>query len=209
MNDFFDLTEPVFPSVDLSFLEELNPEQREAVEMTEGPLLVLSGAGTGKTRVLTTRIAYLLVQKMANPWQILAVTFTNKASREMKDRLEQMIGLPARSVWLGTFHSIGIRILSRYTAEIGLKPNFIVPTRSIGTLIRAITVPVGSRSKNLVIIIAIPETPPEATLLGSRKHATPAANIIDPSVSVKRSVRVLFSFFLSIFIIFMSPKNIL
>ena len=127
MTDFFDLAEPTpAPSQAPSFLDALNPEQRQAVETTEGPLLVLSGAGTGKTRVLTTRIAYLLATGRATPWQILAVTFTNKASREMKERLEQMIGLPARSVWLGTFHSIGVKILTRYPLEAGLKPNFIV-----------------------------------------------------------------------------------
>ena len=133
MSDFFELAEDDLSvskqnqlPVDFPFLSALNPEQRQAVEQTEGPVLVLSGAGTGKTRVLTTRIAYLLATGLANPWQILAVTFTNKASREMKERLEQMIGLPARSVWLGTFHSVGIKILSRYTSEAGLKPNFIV-----------------------------------------------------------------------------------
>ena len=130
MSDFFDLDDtfeqtPQQPQ-HFPFLVGLNPEQKQAVEQTEGPVLVLSGAGTGKTRVLTTRIAYLLATGKASPWQILAVTFTNKASREMKDRLEKMIGLPARSVWLGTFHSIGIKILSRYTSEAGLKPNFIV-----------------------------------------------------------------------------------
>lgn len=133
MSDFFDLDDtfepapqhPIQPQY-FPFLDGLNPEQKQAVEQTEGPVLVLSGAGTGKTRVLTTRIAYLLATGKASPWQILAVTFTNKASREMKERLEQMIGLPARSVWLGTFHSIGIKILSRYTSEVGLKPNFIV-----------------------------------------------------------------------------------
>lgn len=133
MSDFFDLEEPVVPRSPISaethkwpFLNALNPEQRQAVIHTEGPELVLSGAGTGKTRVLTTRIAYLLATGRATPWQILAVTFTNKASREMKDRLEQMIGPAARSVWLGTFHAIGVKIVSRYAAECGLKPNFIV-----------------------------------------------------------------------------------
>lgn len=133
MSDFFDLEEPVSPLSQKSheppefpFLKALNPEQRQAVMHTDGPELVLSGAGTGKTRVLTTRIAYLLATGRATPWQILAVTFTNKASREMKERLEQMIGPAARSVWLGTFHSIGVKIVSRYAAECGLKPNFIV-----------------------------------------------------------------------------------
>ena len=133
MNDFFDLTdEDLMPvreitsPADRPFMKDLNPEQKQAVETTEGPVLVLSGAGTGKTRVLTTRIAYILASNKANPWQILAVTFTNKASREMKDRLEQMIGMAARSVCLGTFHAIGIRILSRHTTEAGLRPQFIV-----------------------------------------------------------------------------------
>lgn len=134
MADFFDLVDEEIPSPilseisqpSLSFLDDLNPEQRQAVEQTEGPLLVLSGAGTGKTRVLTTRIAYILATKKARPWQILAVTFTNKASREMKERLANMIGSSGHSVWLGTFHAIGIRILTRWTLEAGLKPNFIV-----------------------------------------------------------------------------------
>lgn len=109
-----------------AFLNELNKEQRQAVETTEGPVLVLSGAGTGKTKVLTTRIAYILQQRKALPWQILAVTFTNKASKEMKERLEKMIGGDAFSVWLGTFHSIGIRILRKHGSLLGLDSNFIV-----------------------------------------------------------------------------------
>ncbi len=109
-----------------AFLDELNPEQRQSVETTEGPLLVLSGAGTGKTKVLTTRIAYIIQQRKALPWQILAVTFTNKASKEMKARLERLIGGDAFSVWLGTFHAIGIKILRKFGEKIGLAPNFIV-----------------------------------------------------------------------------------
>lgn len=109
-----------------AFLDELNPEQRQAVETTEGPLLVLSGAGTGKTKVLTTRIAYIIQQRKALPWQILAVTFTNKASKEMKSRLERLIGGDAFSVWLGTFHAIGIKILRKFGEKVGLGPNFIV-----------------------------------------------------------------------------------
>ena len=108
------------------FLSELNPEQFQAVTTTEGPLLVLSGAGTGKTRVLTTRIAYILAQRLALPWQILAVTFTNKAAKEMGARLEQMVGSASFGVWLGTFHRIGIKILRRYGGYVGLQQNFAV-----------------------------------------------------------------------------------
>ena len=110
----------------LSFMDGLNPEQQQAVMTTEGPLLVLSGAGTGKTRVLTTRIAYILAQQLALPWQILAVTFTNKAAREMGERLEKMVGEAALGVWLGTFHRIGVRILRKYGGFVGLQDNFAV-----------------------------------------------------------------------------------
>ncbi len=109
-----------------SFLAELNPEQHQAVVTTEGPLLVLSGAGTGKTRVLTTRVAYILSEQLALPWQILAVTFTNKAAKEMSERLHQMVGTAADGVWLGTFHRIGVKILRRYGGYVGLQPNFAV-----------------------------------------------------------------------------------
>ena len=108
------------------FLETLNPEQYQAVTTTEGPLLVLSGAGTGKTRVLTTRVAYILANGLAHPWQVLAVTFTNKAAKEMQERLTQMVGGIANDVWLGTFHRIGLRILRRYGDLVNLGKNFIV-----------------------------------------------------------------------------------
>jgi DNA helicase-2/ATP-dependent DNA helicase PcrA len=109
------------------YLEGLNPEQREAVETLDGPVLVLAGAGTGKTRVLTTRIAHILSTGRARPHEILAVTFTNKAAREMKMRVGQLVGQAIEGMpWLGTFHSIGGRIL-RYHAElVGLKSNFTV-----------------------------------------------------------------------------------
>ena len=109
------------------YLGDLNPEQREAVETLDGPVLVLAGAGTGKTRVLTTRIAHILNLGRAHPSQILAVTFTNKAAREMKDRVGQMVGQIVEGMpWLGTFHSIGVKILRRHAELIGLKNNFTI-----------------------------------------------------------------------------------
>ncbi|HWM47194.1 MAG TPA: UvrD-helicase domain-containing protein [Xanthobacteraceae bacterium] len=109
------------------YLQGLNPEQREAVETLDGPVLVLAGAGTGKTRVLTTRIAHILSQRRAFPSQILAVTFTNKAAREMKERIGHMVGQVVEGMpWLGTFHSIGARILRRHAELAGLKPDFTI-----------------------------------------------------------------------------------
>ncbi|MFS8039281.1 ATP-dependent helicase [Xanthobacter sp. AM11] len=110
-----------------SYLAGLNPEQREAVETLEGPLLVLAGAGTGKTRVLTARVAHILSQGRAFPSQILVVTFTNKAAREMKDRIHAMVGDQIEGMpWLGTFHSIGVRILRRHHELVGLKSGFTI-----------------------------------------------------------------------------------
>ena len=109
------------------YLAKLNPEQRAAVEATEGPVLVLAGAGTGKTRVLTTRIAHLLATGRAQPWQILAVTFTNKAAREMKTRIGDLIGGVVEGMqWLGTFHSIGAKLLRRHAELAGLKSDFTI-----------------------------------------------------------------------------------
>src|SRR5690348_4768277 len=109
------------------YLDGLNPEQREAVETLDGPVLVLAGAGTGKTRVLTTRIAHILSQGRARPNEILSVTFTNKAAREMKLRLGQMLGQAVEGMpWLGTFHSIGGRILRFHAEMVQLKSNFTV-----------------------------------------------------------------------------------
>ncbi len=109
------------------YLLELNPEQREAVETLDGPVLVLAGAGTGKTRVLTTRIAHILNLGRARPGDILAVTFTNKAAREMKQRVGMMVGQIVEGMpWLGTFHSIGVKILRRHAEMVGLKSNFTI-----------------------------------------------------------------------------------
>ncbi len=109
------------------YLNGLNPEQRAAVEATEGPVLVLAGAGTGKTRVLTTRIAHLIATGRAYPSQILAVTFTNKAAREMRERISAVIGPVAEGMqWLGTFHSIGTKILRRHAELVGLRSDFTI-----------------------------------------------------------------------------------
>lgn len=115
------------PALSLShpLLDTLNPEQRRAVEVTEGPVLVLAGAGTGKTRVLTTRIAYILMNKLAFPGEILAVTFTNKASREMSDRVAHLTGT-SQALWMGTFHSIGVRIIRRHAEKLGLSSSFTI-----------------------------------------------------------------------------------
>jgi DNA helicase II / ATP-dependent DNA helicase PcrA len=108
------------------FFAGLNDAQRTAVEAIDGPVLVLAGAGTGKTRVLTTRLAFILATRRAFPSQIVAVTFTNKAALEMRERLERMIGRAADGLWLGTFHSIAARILRRHAETVGLKPNFTI-----------------------------------------------------------------------------------
>ncbi|MBL0947540.1 UvrD-helicase domain-containing protein [Brevundimonas sp.] len=109
------------------YLQGLNPEQREAVETTEGPVLVLAGAGTGKTRVLTTRLAHILATGKARPWELLAVTFTNKAAREMRERITHLIGPSAEGLrWLGTFHSIAAQILRRHAELVGLRSSFTI-----------------------------------------------------------------------------------
>jgi len=106
------------------YLSGLNNEQRLAVETTEGPLLVLAGAGTGKTRVLTTRFAHILLTKRAFPGQVLAVTFTNKAAREMRERIAAMLQQPVEGLWLGTFHALCARMLRRHAEHVGLTPQF-------------------------------------------------------------------------------------
>ncbi len=108
-------------------LANLNKEQKEAVITTEGPLLIIAGAGSGKTRVLTHRIAYLIKEKDVNPWNILAVTFTNKAAKEMKERVAKLLGEDmAKDMWVGTFHSICVRILRREINKIGYESNFLI-----------------------------------------------------------------------------------
>ena len=120
------------------YLSGLNPEQREAVEALDGPVLVLAGAGTGKTRVLTTRIAHILASGRAFPSQILAVTFTNKAAREMKERVGVLVGGAVEGMpWMGTFHSIGVKLLRRHAELVGLKSSFtILDTDDVVRLIK-------------------------------------------------------------------------
>src|SRR5580658_10495633 len=108
------------------YLAPLNPEQRLAVESLDGPLLVLAGAGTGKTRVLTARFAHILLTRRAFPGQVLAVTFTNKAAREMRERVSAILGRPAEGLWLGTFHALCARMLRRHADLVGLQSNFTI-----------------------------------------------------------------------------------
>jgi DNA helicase-2/ATP-dependent DNA helicase PcrA len=110
----------------VSWLDELNPVQREAVEHFEGPLLVLAGAGSGKTRVLTYRIAYLIEHYGVDPARILAVTFTNKAAGEMRARVRALLGGEPAGLWMGTFHALGARLLRRYATRVGASPNFTI-----------------------------------------------------------------------------------
>ena len=107
-------------------LETLNEPQREAVLCTEGPLLVLAGAGSGKTRVLTHRIAHLVVDLGVAPWQIMAITFTNKAAAEMRERLGQLMGGYVRGMWVSTFHSMCVRILRSDCERLGFAPGFTI-----------------------------------------------------------------------------------
>jgi len=132
MNDPFELMDPADEPAPAGltrpaeYLNTLNESQREAVETTDGPVLVLAGAGTGKTRVLTTRLAHILLQGRANPGELLAVTFTNKAAREMQERVADMLGTPVEGWWVGTFHALAARILRRHAEAVGLKPNFTI-----------------------------------------------------------------------------------
>ena len=110
----------------MSIYDSLNEPQREAVFHTDGPLLILAGAGSGKTRVLTHRIAYLIEEKGINPWNILAITFTNKAAGEMRERVDQLVGFGSESIWVSTFHSMCVRILRRYIDRLGYDTAFTI-----------------------------------------------------------------------------------
>ena len=121
-----------------NILEGLNDKQHEAVVTTEGPCLVIAGAGSGKTKVLTHKIAYLIGEKQVKPWNIIAITFTNKAANEMKERIANLVGDEAKDIWMGTFHSICVRILRRFIDRIGFDTSFIIfDTSDQRTLIKA------------------------------------------------------------------------
>ena len=110
----------------MSIYDTLNEPQKDAVFHTEGPLLILAGAGSGKTRVLTHRIAYLIEERGVNPWNILAITFTNKAAGEMRQRVDNLVGFGSESIWVSTFHSMCVRILRRYIDRMGYDHRFTI-----------------------------------------------------------------------------------
>lgn len=110
----------------MSIYDSLNEQQKKGVFTTEGPVLILAGAGSGKTRVITHRIAYLIDEKQVNPWNIMAITFTNKAAREMKERIDNLVGYGSESIWVSTFHSSCVRILRRFIDRIGYENNFTI-----------------------------------------------------------------------------------
>ena len=131
MSDPFDLASPLppptpAPSGPPAYLQSLNENQLQAVETPDGPVLVLAGAGTGKTRVLTTRLAHLMNRGLAGPHEVLAVTFTNKAAREMRERVAALVGRPVEGWWVGTFHALGARMLRGHAEAVGLRPNFTI-----------------------------------------------------------------------------------
>jgi len=133
------------PRDDDPLLVKLNPEQRRAVQTTEGPLLVLAGAGSGKTRVITHRIAWLIARKQVAAWQILAMTFTNKAAGEMRERVAHLLGDAAGDIWLGTFHAIGVKMLRQLAGLAGLQPGFSIydtddQVRMIGRVMKALNI---------------------------------------------------------------------
>ena len=110
----------------MSIYDTLNPPQREAVAQTEGPVLILAGAGSGKTRVLTYRAAYLIEEMGVNPYNIMAITFTNKAAGEMRERIDDIVGFGSESIWVSTFHSTCVRILRRHIDRLGYDNNFTI-----------------------------------------------------------------------------------
>jgi DNA helicase-2/ATP-dependent DNA helicase PcrA len=134
----------------LSFKKELNEEQEKAVTHTSGPALVLAGAGSGKTRVITYRIAYILEHKNISPYHILAVTFTNKAADEMKERLYTLVKSSIKGIWMGTFHSICARLLREFATHTSYSKNFVIyDTQDQKNLIKHILKDFGIKQKEL------------------------------------------------------------
>jgi DNA helicase-2/ATP-dependent DNA helicase PcrA len=133
----------------MDLIQGLNPQQKEAVVHAEGPLLILAGAGSGKTRVLTHRVAWLIEEKGVAPWNILAITFTNKAAKEMKERIEKLVGTRALDIWIGTFHACCVRILRREIERIGFSRNFVIyDTSDQETLMKDCLNQLGYNDKN-------------------------------------------------------------
>jgi DNA helicase-2/ATP-dependent DNA helicase PcrA len=131
-------------------LTGLNDKQQEAVRQTQGPLLVIAGAGSGKTRVLTHRVAYLIEAIGVNPWNVLAITFTNKAAREMRERVGQLLGEAAQDVWVSTFHALCVRILRRDIEKLGYQRTFtIVGTSEQRTLMKQVLADLNLDSKKV------------------------------------------------------------
>lgn len=131
-------------------LTGLNDKQQEAVRQTQGPLLVIAGAGSGKTRVLTHRVAYLIEAIGVNPWNVLAITFTNKAAREMRERVGQLLGEAAQDVWVSTFHALCVRILRRDIEKLGYQRTFtIVGTSEQRTLMKQVLADLNLDSKKI------------------------------------------------------------
>ena len=110
----------------MEIIDSLNDKQKQAVLKTDGPCLIIAGAGSGKTKVLTHKIAYLIKEKSVKPWNILAITFTNKAANEMKERTEKLLDTAANDMWIGTFHSICVRILRKFIDRIGFDTSFVI-----------------------------------------------------------------------------------
>lgn len=134
-------------------LNGMNPRQKEAVIHTEGPLLIMAGAGSGKTRVLTHRIAYLIEEKQVNPWNILAITFTNKAAKEMKERVARLMKTGGNDVWVSTFHSMCVRMLRRDIDKIGYNKAFTISDPSEQqTLMKRILKERNIDPKNMILV---------------------------------------------------------
>src|ERR1051325_6908293 len=128
----------------IDFLQSLNEPQREGVINTEGPCMLIAGAGSGKTRVLTLRIAQLMYNQSVDPFNILALTFTNKAAKEMRDRIEKIVGPDARNLWMGTFHSVFARMLRAEASKLGYPSNFtIYDTDDSRSLIKSVVKEMG------------------------------------------------------------------